>query len=224
LKKLHENNDLSENPLSKEQLSKEQRKRVIESQRYALIQHGYHPHSLLWSNTEVQELRFKILADIGIQQGDSVLDVGCGFGDLAGYLQQQDKSVDFMGIDVSEELLLEGRKHFPHLELIQGDLLDFNPAPQSYDYVTLSGALNRKFDNAEAYTHHIIKRMFETCKKGIAFNLLDARHEWTKSRWDLQSFYPDDIKAVVSELSTNVTIVDGYLENDFSVYVKRDAL
>jgi ubiquinone/menaquinone biosynthesis C-methylase UbiE len=207
-----------------QQLSVEQRKRIIESQRYALIQHGYHPNSLLWSNTEVQELRFKILADIGIEQGDRVLDVGCGFGDFADYLSRQGKPIEFTGIDVSEELLAEGRKHFPNLELLQGDLLDFNPAPQNYDYVTLSGALNRKIDNAEEYTHHIIKRMFETCKKGIAFNLLDARHEWTASRWDLQSFHPDDIKALVNEFSNDVTIIEGYLENDFSVYVKRDAL
>lgn len=202
-------------------LDNAQRKRITESQRYALIQHGYHPHSLMWSNTEVQELRFKVLAQIGIQAGDSVLDVGCGFGDFAHFLQQQGKPVHFTGIDVSDELLLEGRKHFPQLELIQGDLFDVNPAPQSYDYVTLSGALNRKFDHAEAYTKQVIQRMFETCKKGIAFNLLDARHEWTANRWDLQSFHPDEIMLFVSELSNDVRLIDNYLDNDFSVYVKR---
>jgi len=205
-------------------LSAKQRKRVIESQRYALIQHGYHPNSLLWSNAEVQELRFKVLAEGGIQQGNSVLDVGCGFGDFAAYLLRQGKLVEFTGIDVSEDLLIEGRKHFPDYELIQGDLLDFNPAPRSYDYVTLSGALNRKFDDAEQYTYHIIQRMFETCKTGIAFNLLDARHQWTASRWDLQSFYPDEIKKFVLKFSSHVTIIDDYLDNDFSVYVKRDTL
>ncbi len=202
-------------------LDDKQRKRVIESQRYALIQHGYHPHSLLWSNTEVQELRFKVLAASGIQQGDSVLDVGCGFGDFADYLSRKGATVEYTGIDISEDLLIEGRKHFPDFKLIKGDLLDYNPAPRSYDYVILSGALNRKFDNAEQYTYHIIKRMFESCKIGIAFNLLDARHQWTASRWDLQSFYPDDIKNFVHQLSNQITIIDDYLDNDFSVYVKR---
>ena len=202
-------------------LSQAQRKRVVEIQRYALVQHGYHPHSLLWSNTEVQELRFKILADIGICRGDSVLDVGCGFGDFADYLDRQNKAVEFTGIDVSQELLLEGQKHFPELKLIQGDLFDFNPAPQCYDYVTLSGVLNRKYDGASDYTFQLITRMFEACKKGIAFNLLDARHEWTAGRWDLQSFHPDEISEFVSQLSKNNQIVDGYLENDFSVYIYR---
>jgi ubiquinone/menaquinone biosynthesis C-methylase UbiE len=206
-------------------LSQAQRKRVIESQRYALWQHGYHPNSLLWSNTEVQELRFKVLADIGIQKGDSILDVGCGFGDFANYLSKhllsQGESVEFTGIDISEELLVEGRKHFPELNLIQSDLFELNPANQSYDYVTLSGVLNRKFDDAIDYTHKTITRMFKTCKKGIAFNLLDARHEWTANRWDLQSYDPNEIAEFVSQLSDEYKIIDGYLENDFSVYVVR---
>lgn len=202
-------------------LSQEQRKRVIESQRYALMQYGYHPNSLLWSNTDVQELRFKILAEIGIKRGDSVLDVGCGFGDFANYLVKKNIHPEFTGIDVSGELLAEGRKHFAELLLIEGDLFDFNPDKKTYDFVTLSGVLNRKYEGAGDYTFQTITRMFETCKKGIALNLLDARHEWTAERWDLQSFHPDEIIDWVSQLSNNYQIIDGYLENDFTIYVYR---
>ncbi len=203
-------------------LSQVQRKRVSESQRYALIQHGYHPHSLLWINKEVQELRFKILADVGISSGDSVLDVGCGFGDFANYLAKQNTPVEFTGIDVSDELLAEGRRQFPDFNLIHGDLFDLNPDENSYDFVTLSGALNRKFDGAVDYTQQTIIRMFKACRKGIAFNLLDARHEWTASRWDLQSFQPDEMAGFVNKLSNNFKIIDGYLENDFTVYVTKN--
>lgn len=205
-------------------LSQAQRKRVSESQRYALIQHGYHPHSLLWSNKEVQELRFKILADIGISSGDSVLDVGCGFGDFANYLAKRNTPVEFTGIDVSEELLAEGRRQFPDFNLIYGDLFDLNPKDECYDFVTLSGALNRKFDGAIDYTYQTITKMFKACKKGIAFNLLDARHEWTKNRWDLQCFHPDEIIVLVKSLSDRHEIIDGYLENDFTVYVRKEEI
>jgi len=202
-------------------LSQAQRKRVTESQRYALMQYGYHPHSLLWSSKEVQELRFKVLADIGITKGDSVLDVGCGFGDFANYLTKHDTPVKFTGIDVSEALLAEGRRQFPELKLIHGDLFDLNPDADSYDFVTLSGALNRKFDGAVDYTYQTITEMFNASKKGIAFNLLDARHEWTKNRWDLQSFHPDEIIELVKTLSNDYEIIEGYLENDFTVHVLK---
>lgn len=44
---------------------------------------GYAPESLGWGGgKERQYLRFKILSEIGLQVGDSILDVGCGFADM----------------------------------------------------------------------------------------------------------------------------------------------
>src|SRR3989339_2012946 len=50
-------------------------------------QHGYSPVSLGWGKGGRQHLRFSVLAGIGIGKEDSVLDIGCGFGDLFGYLK-----------------------------------------------------------------------------------------------------------------------------------------
>jgi len=199
----------------------EQRKDIISSQRDALKRHGYHPNALLWSNKEVQEIRFKIIAEIGIESGDSVFDIGCGFGDFSAYLTRIGTPVNFTGIDLSEELIIEGHNQYPSIEMIVADLFDYDPTSQSFDYVTLSGTLNRKFDNSTDYTFKTISRMYQTCKKGIAFNLLDARHEWTAGRWDLQSFYPDEVVKYVSQFADDYKIIDGYLENDFTVYVWR---
>lgn len=199
-------------------LPPDKRKRIIDSQRDAWNRHAYHPNALYWSDQESQHLRFKILMDIGMQAGDSVLDVGCGFGDFADYLAKQGKSVRFTGIDLSEELLEEGRKRYSDISLISGDLYDFDPSPESFDYVTLSGALNRNLDDNGNYARSVIRRMFDACRKGIAFNLLDSRHQWTNSRWDLQSFHPDEIGELVRAFSDSFEIRDEYLENDFTVY------
>ena len=204
-----------------EQLSSQWRKRIIDSQRDAWNRYGYHPNALYWSNEEIQVLRFEILTRVGIAQGDSVLDVGCGFGDFAAFLAQRGKPVRFTGIDLSEELLAEGRRRYPQIKLINGDLFDLDPAAGSFDHVTLSGALNRNLEDNGAYALQVIQRMFETCRKGIAFNLLDARHEWTAGRWDLQSFQPEMIRVFVSEFAHRVEIVDDYLENDFTVLAWR---
>lgn len=96
--------------------------------------------------------------------------------------------------------------------------------------MTLSGTLNRDHGDGGEYARSIIRRMYEICRKGIAFNLLDARHEWTRGRWDLQSFHPDQIAELVSELSPSHDIRspshdirDGYLSNDFTVLVWKEA-
>lgn len=209
-------------------MTPEQRERIILSQRDALRRNGFHPNALFWSNQEVQELRFQVLANIGIQSGNSLLDIGCGFGDFAAYLKKQEIPVVYTGIDISAALLSEGKNHYPDLELIEDDLLDYDPDEKSYDYVMLSGALNRKFmgnqgaESSREYSYKIISRMFETCSNGIAFNLLDARHEWTAGRWDLQSFQPDDVSQFVSQFTSKFQLIDDYLENDFTVYAWRE--
>jgi len=195
---------------------------IILIQRDAYRRHGYHPNSLLWSSHEAQEIRFQILAQIGIEAGDSVLDIGCGFGDFSGFLEKHDKAVEYTGIDLSEDLVQEGRKQFPDINLITTDLFEFDPKPNSYDYVTLSGTLNRKYSGSEEYALEVIQRMFETCRKGVAFNLLNARHEWTAGRWDLQSFVPDELLQELNIKTAKSEVIDQYLDNDFTVYLLKD--
>ena len=202
-------------------LDKTQRQRIISSYNSAFLRNGYHPNALLWSSKEVQELRFEKLAQIGFEKGDSVLDVGCGFGDFSAYLSKQGTPVDFTGIDLSESLLKEGRSQYPEVVFHQGDLFDFNPKQKSYDYVTLSGTLNNKLNDEGTYAYQVIERMWQSCRKGVAFNLLDARHEWTAGRWDLQSFYPDDIMEFIGQFSDNSEVITGYLHNDFTVLIRR---
>lgn len=201
-----------------------QRQKIIESHNDAYKRHGFHPNALLWSNQEVQEMRFKILSEIGIQGDDQVLDVGCGFGEFAMYLQKQGHHGTYTGIDLSEELIREGRRQFPEIKLYAQDLFEFDPAPNSFDYVTLSGTLNRKYDGSEEDALSVIKRMFEAARKGVAFNLLDARHEWTSSRWDLQSFDPNELLTHLDRLTSDYKIIDHYLVNDFTVYLVKKGL
>ncbi len=212
-------------------MTPEQRNRIVLSQKDALRRNGYHPNALFWSNQAVQEIRFKNLAGIGIQRDDSLLDIGCGFGDFANYLLQNDLPVKYTGIDISGELIAEGKRQHHKLEsfeLIEADIFDYDPADKSFDYITLSGTLNRKFmgnqgtESAREYSLLLIKKMFDACKKGIAFNLLDARHEWTANRWDLQSFHPDEILVEIKKLTDKFQLVDDYLENDFTFYAWRN--
>ncbi len=199
-----------------------QRQRIISRHRDALRRHGYHPNALLWSSREIQELRFRVLFEVsGLKAGDSLLDVGCGFGDLWAWLARQGCLVDYTGIDLSPELLAEGRRRHPRIRLHEGDIFDFDPPPQSHDWVLLSGALNSNLDDHGAYAKRVIRRMYGACRKGIAFNLLDARHERTASCWDLQSFLPADIETLLNRLSPQWEIRDDYLENDFAVVVRR---
>lgn len=199
-------------------MKREQRKRIVDRHRDSLTRHGYSSHALYWSSTEIQELRFKVLAEIGIESCDSVLDVGCGFADFKGWFERQGGQLYYTGIDLSSDLLHEAEKRHADAKLFEGDLFDMSFSDQSFDWVILSGALNEFLQDEGAYAYRVIARMFELCRKGVAFNLLDARHI---KGFGLQSHLPDVVFDYCRSLFPNCELHDAYLKNDFTIYIRR---
>lgn len=199
-------------------MKKEQRKRIVDRHRDSLKRHGYHPNALYWSSREIQEIRFRVLTEIGIKSGDSVLDVGCGFGDYKSWMKGQGRDICYAGIDLSPDLIRVARKKHPDAALFCGELSDFDFAARSFDWVVLSGALNEQLHDEGAYARKMISSMFALCQKGLAFNLLDARH---LKAHDLQSFEPEEILIYCNGLTPNVKVIDEYLDNDFTIYMMR---
>jgi len=216
-------------------LSDTQRKRIQTRHKASVERYGYEPQALYWSNRDIQEVRFQQL--MGIlpssthlkQKAWSLIDVGCGFADLMGYLQRHEYFPTYFGIDISPEIVFGAKSMYPELDIQQGEFADFNFNEIQFDYVMLSGALNEVVETEiegtaqkqGEYAKSVIKGMYKICKKGVAFNLLDSRNEWVKSRFDLQSFVPEHIFRFCQKFATNVELVEGYLENDFTIYLYK---
>ncbi|MDQ6953824.1 MAG: class I SAM-dependent methyltransferase [Mariprofundaceae bacterium] len=199
-------------------MNEQQRKRIIDKHRDSLTRHGYHPHALYWSGRDIQEVRFQMLANIGIASGDSVLDVGCGFGDFKSWSEQQDSPLQYTGIDLSPDLLAQAKGYHQDAVFFTGDLFDMSFENKSFDWVILSGALNEQLHDESAYAKSIIARMYQLCRKGTAFNMLDARALTTH---DLHSQTPKNILIFCQKLSPNCSVIDDYLANDFTIYMMR---
>lgn len=219
-------------------LPEKERLRIQTRHRVAIERHGYTPHALFWQDKEVQQIRFQVLAEgvmgiEGIKGCDqslpeklSILDVGCGFGDLYPFLKQKTEAGEwpdfqYLGIDVSPDMVFSGRCQYPGIEMAEGDVFDLNPAPQSFDWVMLSGALNEVFEGSGRYAKRVIERIYATSRLGVAFNLLDARNDWVASRPDLQSFHPDEMAQFCQTFADRVEVRTGYLDNDFTIYLYR---
>ena len=196
-----------------------QRKRIVDRHRDSLTRHGYHPHALYWSSREIQEIRFDVLAGIGIQAGDSVLDVGCGFGDFKRWFERCNGTLNYTGLDLSPDLLGVAQQRHPDGHFICGDLFDLDAADYGFDWVILSGALNENLNDAGRYARRVIGRMYALCRKGTAFNLLDARY---LNAHDLQSHDPDAMLQHVRTLCPDCELRDDYLDNDFTLYMRLE--
>ncbi|MDX8407939.1 MAG: class I SAM-dependent methyltransferase [Mariprofundaceae bacterium] len=199
-------------------MKKEQRKRIVDRHRDSLKRHGYHPNALYWSTREIQEIRFEVLAGIGIEAGDSLLDVGCGFGDFKGWFEKQGGDLDYTGIDLSPDLLAAAAQRHPDGNFFCGDLFDMDFTDSGFDWVILSGALNELLHDEGDYARRVVRRMYALCRKGAAFNLLDARHFRAH---DLQTHMPDEMLAWCWGLCPASIVVDDYLKNDFTIYMHK---
>lgn len=204
-------------------MKKNQRDRIIKRHTHSIMMYGHQPQALYWANREVQELRFDVLLSCGIESGDSLLDVGCGFADLYHYMRNRDLHVDYTGIDLSPDMIEAARARSPDLQLFQGELFDFDPAEKSYDWVLLSGALNEPLKDDGAYVREILPRLYATCGKGLAFNLLNGDHAWTeRETYSLHAYKPEEIMAQINMLSPHSKLRTDYLQTDASYFVWRD--
>src|SRR5690606_10729201 len=105
--------------------------------------------SVRWSNPSDQVTRFRALLGIADVANQSVLDVGCGMGELYKYLLQQQIPVQYTGIDIVPEFIQAAQKHFIDVDFYTQDVFEVE---SKYDYVLASGALSFKVkDNLNYY-------------------------------------------------------------------------
>lgn len=216
-------------------LTDKQRLRIQTRHRVSIERHGYQPQALYWSNREIQEIRFQNLISILPcsntlkDEAWTLLDVGCGFADLVDYLAHANYSPDYTGLDVSPDIVLAAKSLHPKLVILESELAEAQFSESQFDYVMLSGALNEvvetEIENTAQFKGHyaksVIKEMYRICTKGVAFNLLDANHTWIQSRFDLQSFEPKEMVAFCEGFADEVELIEGYLDNDFTIHLKR---
>lgn len=97
----------------------------------------------------------------------SILDVGCGTGDILYFLPD---SVKYTGIDIYKPALRIAKSKYPKANFKYGNILNIKLG--KYDYVFCSGALSVNIGNNYDFLEKVVKKMFKVCKYGIAFNIL----------------------------------------------------
>jgi SAM-dependent methyltransferase len=139
--------------------------------RYAEL--GRDVRTLGWKNSADQRLRFQLLCDIGDLRGQSVCDVGCGFGDLIPYLEERFGGFRYTGIDITPSLVDEASRQYPAHRFFCADILEDRFA-EEHDYFLLSGALNYRVMDNWKLTTEMLALMFRLARRGVAVNFLTS--------------------------------------------------
>ncbi len=178
----------------------------------AIKKHGNSSRGVHWNSVHSQEKRFEVLLSCIDDDAFSVVDAGCGFGDLHGYLLKKKISFShYVGLDLSPSMVTIAKEK-TGCEVWECDICR-DILPQA-DYYICSGAMNilSRFD-----TYLFIRNCYESCTKGFAFNLLMGKDDSLV----YNHFYPEELQSLFDELGARAIVKKGYLKHDFTVFLEK---
>lgn len=190
------------------------------SKRYE--EYGYSPKSLGWDKGK-QNVRFDILTSQYDFQGKSLLDIGCGFGDLSMYLDRKYTSYKYFGIDLLKDFIREARERNSqdYKRFENADILDFTPR-QNYDFAVASGTFNlslQDIDNYE-YLNLVFEKTFAICNDGLAFDFLSDKVDYQLN--DSFHYAPEKVLELAYKYSRNIVLRNDYMPFEFAIFLFKD--
>ena len=180
-----------------------------------------------WESEEAQNLRFKALIEHFNMRGNVLLDVGCGVGSLAEYIDKNNINLYYIGIDIMPEMVERAKsKTYKNIspQFMTMDFFKKTDIEDDVDYIYTSGIFNLNLGNNEAFLKEAIEAFLLAARKGVCFNLLDIS---CKEKYGDKYYYykKDDILLLTQDilkklnLKHKIHIEDKYLQNDFSVFI-----
>lgn len=178
----------------------------IEIYRPNYLKHRNTPLGSFQNNVTTQFERYENLLKPLLKYKDSnfsICDIGCGTCDLHKYLNENEISHHYTGIEIVPEIIEDARKAHPDVEILNIDFLAESFANR-FDFVVLSGMLNipgqSELSTWEAFIFNCITKMFESAEIGISFNALT-----TYTSFRSEELYYLDPSKVLDFINTNLT-------------------
>lgn len=184
--------------------------------------YGYDPKTLGWFKGK-QELRFSILTSQADLEGKSILDIGCGFGDLNYFFKERLQSYNYHGVDFVEEFILEAKQKHPE-EWIRFTCCDYlMAAHQPVDFIIGSGIFNFRLLNEDNYDfiQRVVSKAFDECNLGVAFDFLSDRVDFQKYDHTFHS-NPANILDLGYSFTRNVILRNDYAPFEFTLFLFKD--
>lgn len=192
------------------------RKKIVSLYNRRFEEHGaYSARSVGWNSEFSQTIRLEVLCQAGDMTDRSVLDVGCGFGDLYDFLRQHFQNVSYQGIDINLLMVEAARARHPEIPFLAMDFGQY--AGQPFDYVVASGAFSFKVSDYRNFYFSYVKKMFEFSNIAAAFNLLNTEYHIDDETFATYSI--PEVRDFCSSLTKNVVFRQDYLQHDFTVYL-----
>lgn len=177
---------------------------------------GDAPGALRWT-PEGQLRRYTtLLSAMGDITGKSVLDFGCGKGDLYGFFRERGISISYCGIDVNANLVALARRKYPDVTFLVLDLEE-EAFDRRFDIVIAIGVFNLRIAGIEESMKNLLRKLFQLSAEALHVNFLTSH----QARKDVELFYVDPeeiLRLALKEFSPRVTLRHFHDDVFLSVY------
>ncbi len=178
-----------------------------------------------WESKDAQYSRFYAMIDNIDLNGRSILDVGCGCGDLFGLLNEIGLDISYTGVDILDKMVERALSSFSSADFRCSDIFgdSFEPYDEFgkhyFDIVFTSGIFNLNAGNNEEFLKKAVPVIASLSEYAFIFNLLDPD---SPDRDDKYFYYePEKAVELASEWAGEIKLIKGYLANDYTLICKK---
>jgi SAM-dependent methyltransferase len=206
-------------------MQNQDRNELYERYRKRWEQYGYDSRTLGWDK-DCQWVRFEAAFE-GLREEDfgSVLDVGCGFGDLLGYLRSKGWRGRYTGLDLVDELIGEARKRYSAdsaAEFFCGEVAAFERSCKS-DMAIALGVFNHRLQQDHLdYVRETVEKMWSATTRVVVCDFLSISSDVERRNHDLYYADPAHLYHLASGYSRRVMIHHAYMPFEFQMKIWHD--
>lgn len=183
---------------------------------------GPSERQLGWENHQAHIARFRVLARSVDLAGKSLLDVGCGLGDLSKYLAHVGARCSYLGVDILPEMVEAARRHCPGAAFECRDVIA-DPAGlgRRFDVVYSTGIFNLSATADMAFLREGFAAFRALAGEAVVVSLLRAGAPGAEDQY--RYFDPAEVVAALAHPDWRLELAEGYLRNDFTVIARFEA-
>jgi SAM-dependent methyltransferase len=186
--------------------------------------HGETPQGVDWNGSEGQFIRFAQLAQVITAPAYTINDIGCGYGALYEFLAPNPALQQYVGIDISVEMIDAGQRRYTHNDRVTFVHGASPVTPATYSVA--SGIFNVRLDRSDTewwqYLTGVLDVMDQYSTHGFAFNCLTSYSDAEKMRDYL--YYTDPCRLFdycKRRYSRNVVLLHDYSLYEFTMIVRK---
>lgn len=190
---------------------------------------GCTPLGVDWTCQPTQEMRFvQLLKLCDFSAPFSINDLGCGYGALATFMHRRygNGAVDYLGIDVSGEMIRRARRQCRMLNTVR--FAKGSAIPRVADYSVASGIFNVRLNASDeawdACTAATLHQLAAASIRGFAVNFVASPPDGVTLPRGLYTTRPQRwMDYCTNQFGTNVQLVEGYGLREFTLLARSTA-